>query len=69
MATYKKRGDKRSNKSKSTQNIENQSSTAEVFETLDLTANRTESIVAKYQNYILSIMLLVVVISLGYLEY
>jgi len=69
MATYKKRGDKRSNKSKSAQNIENQSSTAEVFETLDLTANRTESIVAKYQNYILSIMLLVVVISLGYLGY
>ena len=69
MATYKKRGNKRSNKSNSTQNIEKQSSTAEVFETLDVTANRTESIVAKYQNYILSTMVVVVLISLGYLGY
>ncbi len=69
MATYKKRGNKRSNKSNLTQNIEKQSSTAEVFETLDVTANRTESIVAKYQNYILSTMVVVVLISLGYLGY
>lgn len=69
MATYKKRGNKRSSQSKLAQNIEKQSSTAEVFETLDVTANRTESIVAKYQNYILSIMVVVVVISLSYLGY
>ena len=69
MATYKKRGDKKSYKSKSGQDVKSQSSTAEVFETLDVTANRTESLVAKYQNYILSFMLLIVTISLGYLGY
>ena len=69
MATYKKRGDKKSYKSNQGQDVKSQSSTAEVFETLDVTANKTESLVAKYQNYILSFMLLIVTISLGYLGY
>ena len=53
MATYQKRGQKRSNKANSNQNSKDSSTTAEVFETLDSTAGRTETIVAKYQNYIL----------------
>ena len=69
MATYKKRGNKKSIKSKSAQSIKNNSSTAEVFETLDVTASKTETIVARYQNHILFFMGLVVLISLTYLAY
>ena len=69
MATYQKRGQKRSNKANSNQNSKDSSTTAEVFETLDSTAGRTETIVAKYQNYILIVVGSVVLISLSYLGY
>ena len=69
MATYQKRGQKRSNKANSNQNRLESSATAEVFETLDSTASKTESVVAKYQNYILVLVGSVVIITLGYLGY
>ncbi|MCY4161665.1 MAG: tetratricopeptide repeat protein [Flavobacteriaceae bacterium] len=59
MATYKKRSTK-SNQSSS------QSTTKEVFETLDVTASKTERWVSKNQNYIL---IVVGVIALGVLGY
>ena len=69
MATYQKRGQKRSNKAQSNQSSKDTSATAEVFETLDSTASRTESIVAKYQNHILIIVGSIVLITLSYLGY
>ena len=69
MATYQKRGQKRSNKAQSNQHRIEESATAEVFETLDTTASKTESIVAKYQNHILIIVGTIVFLSLGYLSY
>ena len=66
MATYKKKGFKSRSK-----NLESSkdSTTAEVFETLDVGASRTEMIVSKYQNYIIGIVALSVIIVLGYLGY
>ena len=46
MATYKKKGYKRKNKDLN----QKQSTTAEVFDTLDQSASSTEKIVAKYQS-------------------
>ena len=69
MATYKKRGAKKSiAPSKQTEVIE-ESTTAEVFETLDTTASRTEEWVVKYQNIILTVIGVVAVGVLGYLGY
>jgi len=60
MATYKKR----STKSGSSPS---QSATKEVFQTLDLTASKTERWVSKNQNYILILVGLIAVGVLGYL--
>ena len=49
MATYKKTGSKIK---KSQKNIEEKSTTAEVFKTLDATASRSERWVIKNQNKI-----------------
>ena len=69
MATYKKRGSKKS-KISSKQNEEIQeSTTAEVFETLDSTASKTEEWVVKYQNVILTFIGIVAFGVLGYLGY
>ena len=65
MATYKKKGYKKKNKDLN----QNQSTTAEVFDTLDQSASSTEKIVARYQNYIIGFVLLVVVVVLGFLGY
>ena len=69
MATYKKRGAKKS----ITPNNENEafqdSTTAEVFETLNTKANKTEEWVVRYQNIILSFIGLVAIGVLGYLGY
>ena len=67
MATYKKRGGK--TKSAQQQATEQDSVTAEVFTTLDSSAGRAEAWVARNQNYILSTIVLIVVIVLGYLAY
>ena len=69
MATYNKRGYKPKNKAEKQQNIEEGSTTAEVFNTLDETASKTEDFVAKNQKYIFVIIGLVAVIVLGYLGY
>ena len=69
MATYKKRGYKPKTKAGKADAIEEQSATAEVFNTLDQGASRTEEWVAKNQKYIFIIVGLAAVIVLGYLGY
>ena len=54
MATYKKRGAKKTLESTNRLEKVNESKTAEVFDTLDVTANKTEQWVVKYQNIILN---------------
>ncbi|MCK5676902.1 MAG: hypothetical protein KAH72_00295 [Flavobacteriaceae bacterium] len=67
MATYKKRGNK---VKKGTQvNIEDQSTTAEVFNTLDDTASKSEQWVEKNQKPIFIGLIAITVIILGYLAY
>ena len=71
MATYKKKY-KAKNKVEQEQNIEADSTTAEVFNTLDETASKTEAFVAKNQKYIFIIVGLVALVvfgSLGYKEF
>jgi len=67
MATYKKKASK--SKSKDFDSSKNDSTTAEVFETLDVNASKTELIVSKYQNYIIGFVGLTVFAVLGYLGY
>ena len=67
MATYKKKGSKSKNKGFDPSSKE--STTAEVFETLDVSASRTERIVAKYQNYIIGFVAIAIITVLGYLGY
>ncbi|MDA7810234.1 tetratricopeptide repeat protein [Flavobacteriaceae bacterium] len=67
MATYKKKASK--SKSKGFDSSKNDSTTAEVFETLDVNASKTELIVSKYQNYIIGFVGLTVFAVLGYLGY
>lgn len=69
MATYNKRGYKPKNKVEKQQNIEEGSTTAEVFNTLDETASKTEAFVEKNQKYIFIIIGLVAVVVLGSLGY
>ena len=68
MATYKKKY-KAKTKVEKEQNIEEGSTTAEVFNTLDETASKTEDFVAKNQKYIFIIIGLVAVVVLGSLAY
>ena len=68
MATYKKRGHKPRTKEDKTA-LENQSTTAEVFNTLDEGASKTEEWVIKNQKYIFIIVGLAVVLVLGYLGF
>lgn len=69
MATYKKRGFKPKTKAEKEQNIEEGSTTAEVFNTLDETASKTEAFVAKNQKYIFIIVGVVAAAVLGSLVY
>lgn len=69
MATYKKRGYKPKNKAEKEQDIMDDSTTAEVFNTLDERASKTEEWVAKNQKYIFVIIGIVAAIVLGYLGY
>lgn len=69
MATYKKRGHKPKNKAEGQEFDKHDSTTAEVFSTLDESASKTEAWVAKNQNYILGIIGVVAVGVLGYLAY
>jgi len=69
MATYKKRGYKPKNKKEEAQAQVENSTTAEVFSSLDESASRTEAWVSKNQNYILGGIITVAVAVLGYLAY
>lgn len=69
MATYKKRGFKPKNKVESQEFDEQESTTAEVFSTLDEGASKTEEWVSKNQNYILGIIGVIAIAVLGYLAY
>jgi len=69
MATYKKRGAKKSISPRNENEAVQESTTAEVFETLDTTANKTEEWVVKYQSFILGIIGVVAIGVLGYLGY
>lgn len=68
MATYKKRGGKPRGKEKD-QIEEEESTTAEVFSSLDMGASKTEEWVARNQNYIFGFIGLVSIVVLGYLAY
>lgn len=69
MATYKKRGYKPKNKEEEKKAVEEQSTTAEVFNTLDESASKTEAWVAKNQQYIYGVVIGVVVVVFGILGY
>ncbi|MBE0422680.1 MAG: tetratricopeptide repeat protein [Lutibacter sp.] len=66
MATYKKTGSKVKDAQK---NIEDNSTTAEVFNTLDSTASKSEQFIQKNQNIIFIVLGVVVASILGYLAY
>ncbi len=69
MATYKKRGFKPKTKEEKTEALEANSTTAEVFNTLDETASKTEEWAVKNQNYIIGGIAVIAVVVLGYLGY
>ena len=70
MATYKKRGNKvKGENAERISKVEQESTTAEVFNTLDETASRSEDWVIKNQQNIFIILGVVVVCILGYLGY
>ncbi len=69
MATYKKRGYKPETKEEKQHDVEENSTTAEVFNTLDESASKTEDWVIANQKYIFIIIGLVAAVVLGYLGY
>lgn len=66
MATYKKTGSKVKDAQK---NLEDKSTTAEVFKTLDQTASKSEQFIQKNQNIIFIVLGVLVASILGYLAY
>ena len=70
MATYNKRGGKRFNSKRKVLNKENaESTTAEVFESLDSGASKTEKFVSKYQSLIFSSLIIVTISVFIFLAY
>lgn len=69
MATYNKRGYKPKTKEEKVEEVEQHSTTAEVFNTLDETASKTEAFVEKNQKVILIAIGVIAAIVLGYLGY
>ena len=72
MATYKKRGGKVKSKSEAVNDselLEGESTTAEVFNTLDQTANKTEEWVEKNQKVILIAVGAIALVVLAYLGF
>ncbi|MFD0931190.1 tol-pal system YbgF family protein [Psychroflexus salinarum] len=69
MASYKKRGYKPNNKAEREEQIENESTTAEVFSTLDEGASSTERFLSKYQKPIFGVIIAIAVVILGFLGY
>lgn len=68
MATYKKRGSKPRDR-KDQQTIESQSTTAEVFNTLDQTASKSEQWIEKNKSPLFYGLVAIIVIILGYMGY
>ncbi|MBK5212384.1 MAG: tetratricopeptide repeat protein [Flavobacteriaceae bacterium] len=69
MATYNKRGGKPKTKADKQAQLEDNSTTAEIFKNLDEGASRTEAWVEKNQKPILGFILVVAVCVLGYFAY
>ncbi|MDO1514237.1 tetratricopeptide repeat protein [Maribacter confluentis] len=69
MATYKKRGYKPETKAEKQEFDEQESTTAEVFSSLDEGASRSEEWVSRNQNYILGAIGVIAISVLGYLAY
>ena len=69
MATYKKRGYKPKTKAEKAEALEENSTTAEVFNTLDESASRTEEWAVKNQKYIIGAVAVIAVVVLGFLGY
>ena len=69
MATYKKRGFKPKTKAEKIDALEENSTTAEVFNTLDEKASKAEEWTVKNQKYIFVVVGLAAAIVLGYLGY
>ncbi len=69
MATYKKRGYKPKTREEQQNAAEEGSTTAEVFNTLDEGASKTEAWVARNQKYIFIIIGIAALVILGYLAY
>ena len=69
MATYKKKGNKPKTKEEKIEVLEENSTTAEVFNTLDDSASKTEEWAVKNQNYILITVGVIAVAVLGYLGF
>lgn len=69
MATFKKRGYKKSLKTQNNQNLRDSSQTAEVFEKLDSGASISEKWIIKYQNKILSGLAIIALLVLSYISY
>lgn len=69
MATYKKRGYKPKTKEEKVVEEHIESTTAEVFDSLDETANKTEEWVEKNQKIILGAIVAILLVVLAYLGY
>ena len=69
MATFKKRGYKKSLKTQNKQKFNDNSQTAEVFEKLDSGASVSERWISKYQNRILSVLILIAFSVLAFISY
>ena len=69
MATFKKRGYKKSLKNQKNQKFKDNSQTAEVFDKLDSGASASEKWIAKYQNRILSLLILIAFSVLAFISY
>lgn len=68
MATYKKKGQKKV-KNTPVETAENQSTTAEVFNTLDQTASKSEEWIEKNQKPLFYGLIAIAIMILGYLAY
>jgi len=69
MATYKKRGFKNKASSNRVDALENKSTTANVFNTLDEGSSKTQQWVEKNQNKILGVVAVIAVIVIGIFSY
>lgn len=69
MATYNKRGFKKKVSSNKAEALENKSTTANVFNTLDEGSSKTQQWVEKNQNIILAVVALTSIIVIGFFTY